>query len=674
MSAVPKKPVAKTVATRKTPVRKKVVTKPSDRKANTLFIIIFFFAAFILYGNTILNKWALDDEFVTHNATVKKGLKAIPEIFSTFYVSTSGNIGAQSTDYRPIVKLTFALEYQLFGEKPGRSHIINVLFYFFGCLLLFFILRRLLHNYNILFPFLITLAFMAHPVHTEVVASLKNRDILIAFLGGLGAMYYFLRYAETKKSLYFLPAALCFFVGYLSKSSILPFLLIYPLTLYFFTDLKPKTLGIIAGVILVAALMAHFIPRLFLPPAVHVKAFIENPLYLEKSLWVKTGTGMVTLLFYLRLLVFPYPLVYYYGYDMIPITDWANIWVILSFLVNAGLLFWAIRKFREKHILSFAILFYFIFIAMYSNILIPVVGIVAERFVFEASLGFVMALVYLIFRLFRTDPKSLTIEFNDRAKIVLVIAVLLLPSTYYTIKRNRAWRNLYDLYARDMRHLERSSKAHISYAGELMKKVYSQPENKVQSAIQTFAPTIIEYFEKGLAIYPDNYQTLNDLATVFLNMTGQPDSAIHYLHKAIKLRPDLQPAWVNMGMAYKMKKDPDSAILAYEKVLKINPKEYKAVFAIANIYYEKGDVGRAVSMNEQVIRDHPELDAPYVNLGNYAFMRGDTTAAIQQWLTAAKKRPSAEVFMQLSQTYRALGNSEQANYFYGLALDEAKKR
>ena len=116
MKTDPKKTGTKPAAAKKpTAAKKAVIKKPSDKKANTLFILVFFVLAYILYGNTIMNKWAVDDEFVTHNETVKKGLKAVPEIFSTFYVSKSGNLGSQNTDYRPIVKLTFALEYQLWG-------------------------------------------------------------------------------------------------------------------------------------------------------------------------------------------------------------------------------------------------------------------------------------------------------------------------------------------------------------------------------------------------------------------------------------------------------------------------------------------------------------------------------------------------------------------------------
>ena len=155
-----------------TPGKKPTVSKKENfipklsGKANLYFVLSFLLFAFILYGNTIFNKYAVDDNLVTNNSVVQQGFKAIPQIFSTRYFTQQGNVGSSSADYRPIVKASFAIEYQLWGEKPGRSHAINILLYWALAVLLFFILKRLFYNYNILFPFLITILFMAHPVHT----------------------------------------------------------------------------------------------------------------------------------------------------------------------------------------------------------------------------------------------------------------------------------------------------------------------------------------------------------------------------------------------------------------------------------------------------------------------------------------------------------------------------
>jgi len=660
----------KPVKPAKTVGEKRVVPKLGSMKANWYFVLFFFVFSFILYGNTILNKYAIDDNYVTNNELVKKGLKALPEIFSTRYFTQQGNIASSTSDYRPIVKATFALEYQLWGEKPGRSHAVNVLIYWCISMLLFFLLRRIFKNFNLLFPFLVTLVFMAHPVHTEVVASLKNRDEMLAFLAGLGSLWFILNYAEKKNAFHLLIALLIFMAGYLSKSSILPFVLLYPLVLYFFSDLPAKRYLLVFVLMIIAVAIAQFGPKMFLPPVQRANYFIENPLYFDKNLWVRIGTGLITLLFYLRLMVFPYPLRYYYGYDMIPVAGPGNIWAILSLVIFVALLIYSFRNFRKKNILSFAILWFLVSLAMYSNVVFPVVGIVGERFAFTASLGFAIGLVYLVFLLFRSDPKHLTIEMDARLKILTLVVFLLVPYTAYTMMRNRNWRNLFDLYNNDVRNLRNSAKANIDYAGYLMKSVYDDENFLRYGAVnQLKYKFITSHFRRSLEIWPDNYQTTNDLGTTYLFIGKDYDSAVYYLKKAIAIDSTLQPAWVNLGLAYRQQKKYPEAIACYERILKINPNQLKAVFALADVYNDMGDFDRAVKMNEDVAKAYPRLEMPWVNIGNYYMLRTDTMMAVNYWERAAAINPSYELCLQLNSLYIIRGDKAKADYYYDLGIE-----
>jgi len=673
----PKKqpPPGKNISIKKPGLAKKenIIPKVSN-KANRYFILSFFIYALILYGNTIFNKYAVDDNLVTNNKVVQQGIKAIPQIFSTRYFTQEGNIGSSSTDYRPIVKATFAIEYQLWGDKPGRSHAINILLYWALSVLLFFILTKIFSNYNILFPFLITLLFMAHPVHTEVVASLKNRDELLAFICGLGSLWFMLRYAENLKIRYAFFAFLIFFTGYLCKSSIFPFLVLIPLVLHFFTRLKTRKIVLIFFTTLAVILIAYLTPHLFLPPLQRLNSLIENPLYFEKNIWVRLGTGFVSLLFYVKMLVYPYPLLYYYGYNMIPVTTLANFWALFSLLIYSGLFIYALKKFREKYFLSFAALWYLIAIGMYSNVIFPVVGIVAERFVFNASLGFCLAIVFFIFKLFKTDPKSLTIELDSRLKILAVLLLLLIPYTVMSVSRNRDWRNLFSLYRNDIKSLNNSAKANIDYGGYLMGTVY-QDQNflRTGNVNELKYQVIVSHFRRSLKLYPENYLTTNDLGTVYLFMGKNYDSAIYFLRKAIAIDSSLQPAWVNLGMAYRELKQFPKAIECYEHILKVNPNQIKAVFALANVYNDLGEFDRAVKMNEDVMKAYPNHEMPYINIGNYYMLRKDTATAVNYWEKAAALNPSFELCVQLNSLYLIKGDNEKAAYYYRLGEQIAKQ-
>ena len=654
--------------------QKKAVPPVRRFRTNAYIVLSLLVFALVLYGNTVYNRYGVDDNLVATNPLVKQGFKALPEIFSTRYYTQEGNVGTTSSDYRPLVKATFAIEHQLWGEKPGRSHLINILLYWALAVLLFFVLKRMLAGYNQMLPYLVTLLFMAHPVHTEVVASLKNRDEMLAFIGGLSALLFMMKYAERKRFTDVVLAALLLFLGYLCKSSVLPFLLLIPLVLIFF-DLMPfrKVLPVFL-LFLVALIIAQVGPRLFLPPMQRTSSFMENPLYLEKDFWLRLGTGLSSLLFYPRILVWPWPLLYYYGYDMVPVTNPASLRVLGTVIIYGGLLVWALLRFPKRHLLSFAILWFMAGIAMYSNVLVPVAGIIGERFVFNASLGFVLALGWILYRLSGTDPKSITIEPDSRLKLLAMVVVLLIPAGYFTVKRNRAWQNIYSLYRTDLPNLNNSVKANLDYASFLMNSVYQDPNFLQTGAVNQFKyQTIVSHYRRALDMYPDNYLTTNDLGTVYLFMGKNYDSAIYFLNKAIAIDSTLQPAWVNLGMAYRELKQYDKAIAVYEHILQVNPNQVKAVFALANVYNDMGQFDRAVQMNEEMMKKYPDLEMPYVNIGNYHMLKQDTATAVSYWEKAASIRPSFELCVQLNSLFLIKGDQEKAAYYYRLGEQIAKQ-
>lgn len=54
--------------------------------------------------------------------------------------------GKNNYEYRPIVKLSFAIEHELFGVRPWVGHLINVILYSLCLFLLFKVLQIIFHN------------------------------------------------------------------------------------------------------------------------------------------------------------------------------------------------------------------------------------------------------------------------------------------------------------------------------------------------------------------------------------------------------------------------------------------------------------------------------------------------------------------------------------------------
>jgi protein O-mannosyl-transferase len=637
------------------------------KKHYYLFVILIF--AFLLYGNTIPNEYALDDLYVTgDNPQITRGVEGIPEIFTSFYTE----INDVKFAYRPIVKVSFAIEYELFGKNPHVSHFINVLLYGLGGVLLFLLLsKKMFLRQQKFFSFLIVLLFMAHPVHTEVVASLKNRDELLSFLFSIGSVYLAFIYFDRKNLLFLLLSALSFFIAYLSKPSALVFVALIPLCLYFFRDIKSRKLLLIFLSILVFAVIARYLPKWILTEGNRGYHFIENPLVEGAGLLKALGTGMTSLWFYLKMLVYPYPLLFYYGYDTIPVVGIMNPIAILSLVVHLSLFIFALANLKKKSVLSFAILFYFISISMFSNIVKPAMGIVAERYMFTAILGFSVALVFLLYKLFerKLKPDSILPSY----KTVAIFLLILMPFSVLSINRNFNWKDEISLYKHDIKHLENSAKANDLLAGTLFAEVKKQ-KNISPNVLKVKAEEIIFYYKKAIKVYPEFDNAWNNLGSVYFELLKDYEKANLCFYQAVRLNPSYMKAVFNYAHCSDIMNMPDTAEKYYSIVIKNNSKHKTAWSLLANLYFRQGKLKAAIKTNEMMMEKLPDSDIPYVNIGKYYLTTNDTLLAIPYLEKAILKRPdNYNLSVNLFNYFRMKGLKEKADYYYKLA-EKYKRR
>jgi hypothetical protein len=179
----------------------------------TLRVILALVSTF-LYINTTGYKFTLDDDmFYLKHESVQKGLSAIPELFSKGSLNQfDGTIGVQP--YRPVTLLSFALEKQFFNNSPAASHLLNVLLYVLLIQVLFLLLKKLFDKVQPLLIACIVMIYAVHPIHTEVVCSVKSRDELLAALFGFMAWLSILNSTEVKAQIV---SALYLFLLYCQK-------------------------------------------------------------------------------------------------------------------------------------------------------------------------------------------------------------------------------------------------------------------------------------------------------------------------------------------------------------------------------------------------------------------------------------------------------------------------
>jgi len=633
--------------------------------ANKYVLAILVVFTFVLYGRSLLNTYALDDELVVYNnKVIEQGFKAIPKIFTSFYAQTD----KMQYGYRPIVQTTFALEYGIFGQNPFVSHLINLLLYIALLYVLFLLLKKIFRTYILLFPFFIVLLFMAHPVHTEVVCSLKNRDELLSFLGGISAVYLMLNYAEQKKLIYFIAANICLWLGFFSKLSALTFLGVIPLSLYFFTHISLKKNIAISGLTAVFLLLLFYLSRQMLPPAIQPFSITENPLFAESSLMLRLSLAMSSLLFYLKLLFFPHPLLFFYGYNMMPVEGMGSITFWLSLIIHLALAALAIYKIKEKHPSSFALLFYFISISMFVNIATPVAGIVGERFTFAASLGFCMVVVYMVLYLLGKTPaeKAILKPFKVQNAYIILGVVLFLYS-FKTIDRNAAWQNHKTLFTSDINYLSQSAKANSLLAGTLFKEAIDDlAVSRNAARNKAKVDSALFYYQQSVNIYPKYSPSLNNMGSIYFVFYQDYKKAMPYFQRAIAADSNYVEPFFNLGYSFELTGDSVQALHYYELTLRKDSNHVKALSNLSRLYEVKGEEDLFFEINQRIMRADTLSDVPYINISNHYLTTGDTLKAVEFMEKAYDKAPSNTGLVEnLIIYYEGKGNKEKVEFYEG---------
>ncbi|MFH2143777.1 MAG: tetratricopeptide repeat protein [Bacteroidota bacterium] len=645
---------------------KKAIKTPDFRKLNRIFIASIFVFAFLLYGNTIKNDYALDDKLVVNNnPLVEKGINGLPEIFSTQYVTEA----TKKFGYRPVTQATYAIEYSLFGQNANASHFINILFYILNLIILYHVLKLLLKKFSPYLPFLITLLFAAHPIHTEVVASLKNREEILTYIFALGAVYFFFRFASGKSVLNILWGLIMYGLGYITKMNIISFIVIIPLVQYFFTRADWKRILASFFILLFATLVfRRLINQNF--DASFSPYYFENPLYFIHDFASRLSVSFMSLIVYLKLMIIPHPLISYYGFDMVPVTGPGNVLVILSFVIHAGMFIYAVLKIRKRTLVSFAILYYLITISMYSNLLQPIPGIVAERLMYNVSLGFMIALVALIYRI---TGNNISDE-NRIVKVkwlVITMLILIIPWSIKTIARNTSWENHLKLYMNDIRYAERSFKMHDLLAQELVMQCQTNknilnPEKKMRKAI--------EHYKKTADIYPDYYHTWNYIALIYSDYFHDYDNAAKYFKKTVSVNPDYDVGFMNLGFAYEKQKEYQLAIDNYRKAIELNDTLMQAKYNLSNVLAINGNIEEAIKINLNIIKEDSTLYVPYMNIGNYFLINRDTLNAIKYYeQTIVRNRRLPDLCINLSTYFLSVGDSIRSKYYFDIWQDVKRK-
>jgi len=503
------------IAARSIPKKVEIVTVPFYNgefwNNNWWKAAIIFLIPFIIYFQSTNFGYVLDDQIViTDNNFTKKGFSGIGDLMTT--ESMTGYFGeqknlVQGNRYRPLSLITYAIEYDIAGGlDPGTSHWLNILFYALTGLLLFRVLTMMFRKNKSLFswlaiPFLASLFFITHPIHSEAVANIKGRDEILALLLSLATLYTSLRYIDKRNILWMISSCALFFLALLSKENSITFLAVIPLTIYFFSENKwgpnLKLLGALIGTTILYLILRFSVAGV---PEFgnEINDLMNNP-FLGMSGGEKMATIMFTLFKYIQLYIFPYTLNHDYYPYAIPVLGWGDYRSLGSLLLYIGMGYWGLKGIKRKKISSYAILFFLATLTIVSNIVINLGTFMNERFIYMASVGLALLAAYLISeKLGRWKGKTGMIAASALAGIMVV------GYSIKTITRVPDWESALTLNRSAVANGTNSARANSFMATAL----YNEGREMTTSDKTSILQQAYDYAKKAVDIHP-TYQNGN---------------------------------------------------------------------------------------------------------------------------------------------------------------------
>lgn len=644
-----------------------------DRPARWMGIFLFS-AAVLLYAKTFRYGYAWDDAIVIEeNDRVKAGFSGLPD----HWVKHNSDRLMDQYGYRPVVMTTFGLEYALLGPMPGFSHFVNAVLYGLLCVMVFMVLRRLLPKVGIWVVFGTSMLYLLHPLHVEAVANIKSRDEILAFLFALASCWMALRFYDSGKWKHLFLAVLAFFLGFLSKESAVAMLPLIGFAILIQPgNMRKKVLYLLPLPLMAMAVMGilRWAEASTVDQAVTAGAGIfqenlglGNPILGASNDSLSLPTACTLFLRYLKEFFWPWPLVYYSGYDHIALSDWAQpiVWWSLSAIGT-----WLVAAFawlRRDKSLMVGWLFFVGYLMLYGHFLRPLADLMADRFMLAASLGVCLLTVWTVARLLGVCrpvldhlPQATAVQLRRFKLRKVVFAVLIgafgLVLGYRTLDRMSVWKDNLTLFSTDIPHLDRCARCHVHYAGALLDRYQKKGGTPAQAA------EIEREYRKAFAISPWVYYGRIELAQFLYNQQRFADG-IEVMKTASALFPDQARPLYFLGYGEYFQQSYAAAAQHLRQSMEMAPSRHDAPYFLAWALFFGGKADEAIAVAESSIARFPDDDKFWDALSDFHFGSNAPEAGFKVLKDGIAKFHSKLLYEKMIQRSIESGQSDAADRY-----------
>jgi tetratricopeptide (TPR) repeat protein len=521
--------------------------------------------------------------------------------------------------YKPLVFLSWRLEYQLLGPGTGHFHLFNWILHLCNTLLLFVVgikmFRRFLPEQRqyITAAFFLALIFSVNPLRVESVSwATERKDMLFAFFLLL-SWFCYLRYLESARYYFMLLGALCYLCSAASKSMGIPFVaILFLLDLQYGIQWSWRSLWskwpYYLSFLVLLAVFGFFNSFLHQPQAVSAAASPEQlmvaavnqitslPYVTALPSWLQVlVTTSARVVLWILHCVFPVYLSIIYSHNKV--YGYIGQGIFLYPLILIALFIWGWRKRKTSPYLLGGMLFYLI--SLSPVLAIPESGqaiFMSNRYTYIPSIGlFFIALAFLFSR-----KMSL---FSRNAILSIVAAVYFIGS----LQAVSHWKNSETLFSQALRVYPESGLAHLNLG------LYYRVNKEYDRALEVYSEGI-QYSKGYLQLYTNR-------SRIYLDR-GQADLALSDLNYCLEKSPNLTNALINRGVAYAMKKEWDKSLADFNKADKLEPNTPDLLSNRALVYFSVNRFPEAINDLTKYIEMKPD-DADNINILGLAYLNSN---------------------------------------------------
>lgn len=580
------------------------------RKFIPLFVII---AGCLSYANSLNGVFLFDDvPAVVENPSIR-------HLWPLSSVLSPPRAGGSTVEGRPLLNLSFAINYAVSGYRVWSYHVLNILVHILCGLTLLGILRRTLQlpkfRQRIAAPDWIACAiailWVIHPLQAESVTYIVQRAESLVGLLYLQTLYCFIRAADSRRQArwYGLAIVACA-LGMATKEVMVSApVVVFLYDAIFLTGTYSEALRrrrrfyvCLAGTWLVLAYVA-------LPGFTSLMRTSFENTELTWLTYFESQPGVI--LHYIRLAFWPHRLCLDYLWPVA--TDWAKILPAgAAIILMIWLIGWGLKK---KSGWSFLGAAFFLILAPTSSVL-PLRDLAFEHRMYLP----LAALLALVVCSIHWALSKLKHRWESSLFGLAACACLIL-----TLQRNQTYRDSITMYSDVLEQRPNNQRAHNNLGIAL------SDQGQFAEGIQ--------HFEKSLRLLPNYAHAENNLGLA-LSKLGKTADAIEHYRRAIRLDPKYSFAHNNLGVALIKDGKPEEAIAHFSKAIELRPDHAEAHRNLGNVLQSLGRNDRAQQEFVETLRLNPDMPEVHGKLGVMLALQGRLREALPHLNAAARMLPN----------------------------------